>query len=136
MVIEPTDDGLFAWRWPWGSAHTLGLLAAAYGISENQATEDANGEQKKIVEKLDASPTAQEFDALSRKLENEEDASQKHQENASVGIFTSLVLLGAAAWIYFDPPQASTAALNPIPYLYAHYDAHHDSLQVGLVMSW
>ncbi|MCH8842676.1 MAG: hypothetical protein IID61_06815 [SAR324 cluster bacterium] len=132
IVIEPPDDGLTAWRWQWGSALTVGLLAAAYGISEAQATEDANARQEEIIAEMEIAASQDEFDRLDGELQKEADAADTHQSNSDTGAILSVLLLGTALWIYNDSPRSSTAVLTTVPYLYAHNGAW----RVGVALRW
>ena len=116
-AAPPAEPGLGAWRAKWISALTLGVAGLYYGYSEAQATADANDQQKSLLARMDSAASQSEYDALLKKLKSEEDAAQIHQEHSQLGYGAAAVMLGLAAWIYFDPPEPGDASANWLPLL-------------------
>ena len=111
---------------------TVGLLAAAYGVNENQATEKSNARQKELVELMSNAADEIEFNRLDQARQKEEDAAAQHKVNSDVGTTAAAILLGLATWVLFNPPDTSTTAISPSPFLYAN----NDSWRAGVILRW
>ncbi len=132
VVEEPPADPLSAWRWKWGSTLTFAILATGYSYTESQAVEDSNTRQTELISLMNSATATADYLAYQSELQNEEQAAAKHKTNSDAGAALSAILLGIAAWIYFDPPtdETTSALLLPLP------ETNGDGLTLTLVTRW
>lgn len=98
------------WRWLLG----LGIASAAFSYYEAEQVRASNDEQKDILAKMDRTDSWTTYESLRRQLKSEEDDGDTHKTYSDGAFVVSAVLLGAAAWVYFDPP-ADDAAVTVLP---------------------
>lgn len=118
------------YRVKWIGSLTMGLIAAGYAVSENEATKEANI-AKEDEEKLMLSAASQEEAELhSQNAEEHKEESELHSQNAQGGAVGALILFGLATWIWLDEPTPpSQTSWKP----YFQPDGH---LGVAYQMKW